>query len=105
MPTHVIVQTVSGAQVFVAATSAADTFVLVPKQSLSADADGRVDLTIATPTAGTKVTVQVQAAKAGASASCATSFTPVDLPHVSDSPGLPPIQITTQPIPPANDNT
>jgi len=54
--------------------------------------------------AAAKISIRVQTSKADASASCATSFTPVDLPHATDSPGLPPIQITTQPIPPANNN-
>lgn len=76
-----------------------------PQRAVSADADGRADVTVTSQAAGTKVNVQVQATKAGASASCSTSFTPVDLPQATDSPGLPPIQITTQPIPPANNNT
>ncbi len=104
MPTHVIVQTASGAQVSVAPTSGAAAMV-VPQRATSADADGRADLTVISPTAGAEVAVHVQATKAGATASCATSFTPVDLPQATDSPGLPPIQTTTQPIPPANNNT
>lgn len=105
MPTHVVVQTASGAQVSVVATSAADASALMPKQTLRADVDGRVDLTIAAPVAGTgpfKVAVRVNASKAGATALCATTFTSVDLPQPTGSPGLPPIQVTTQPIPPAN---
>lgn len=104
MPTHVIVQTVSGAQVSVSSSSVAAAMV-VPQRAVNADGDGRADLTVTPQTAGAKVHVQVHATKSGASASCATSFTPVDLPQGSGSPGLPPIQITTQPIPPANNNT
>lgn len=103
MPTHVIVQTVSGAQVSLGASSNAAAMV-APQRAVNADADGRADVTVTSQAAGTKVSVQVQATKAGASASCSTSFTPVDLPQATDSPGLPPIQITTQPIPPADDN-
>jgi len=101
----VIVQTVSGAQVSLAASGAAAAAMVMPQRAVSADGDGRADLTVTPQTAGRKVDVRVQASKAGASASCTTSFTPVDLPQGTDSPGLPPIQITTQPIPPANANT
>jgi hypothetical protein len=103
MPTHVMVQTARGAQVLVTATSAADRIVATP--ALNADADGRANLTITAPAAGEKVALQVQATKAGAVARCAASFTPVELPQATDSPGLPPIQITTQPRPPAGADT
>ena len=101
-----IVQTVSGAQVSLAASSGAAAAALVmPQRAVNADGDGRADLTVTPQTAGARVHVQVQATKSGTSASCVTSFTPVDLPQGTDSPGLPPIQITTQPIPPANTNS
>jgi hypothetical protein len=93
----VIVQTASGAQVSLATSSA----TLVPQRAVDADRDGRASLAVTAQAAGVKVAVDVRATKAGAVARCATSFTPVDLPQTTDSPGLPPIQVTTQPLPPA----
>jgi hypothetical protein len=79
--------------------------MLVPQHAVSAGSDGRADLTVTAQAAGAKVAVDVRATKAGATARCATSFTPVDLPQPTDSPGLPPIQVTTQPLPPAGADT
>jgi hypothetical protein len=79
--------------------------MLAQQHTVSAGSDGRADLTVVARAAGSKVAVDVRATKAGAVARCATSFTPVDLPQVTDSPGLPPIQVTTQPLPPAGADT
>jgi hypothetical protein len=96
MPTHVIVQTVSNAQVAVvmSGTSTASSGKAV------ADTQGRADVVVNPQSAGA-LPVKVTVTKGGLSASCRTTVTPVALPTPTDTPGLPPIQITTQPLPPA----
>ena len=97
MPTHVIIQTVSDAQVSV---------VMAGKSTASygkavADAQGRADVMVRPQSAGA-LPVRVTVTKSGLTASCGTTVRPVALPTATDTPGLPPIQVTTQPLPPTN---
>jgi hypothetical protein len=101
MQTHVMVQTASQAKVDVVARSKMAT----ASRTITADADGHADVVVAVAAPESPVTVEVTVDKSGRTASCATVFTPVALPTPTATPGLPPIQVTTQPIPPANAST
>jgi hypothetical protein len=98
----VLVNTVANATV----SAAAHYRTTTTARAAAADATGHaaVRFNISTATVGFTVVVHVTVGVGGHDSSCETSFTPVAVPASAapSTPGLPPIQVTTNPVPPLN---
>jgi hypothetical protein len=98
----VLVSTVANATV----SAAAHYKTTTTAHAAAADATGHaaVRFNISTATVGFTVVVRVTVGVGGQDSSCETSFTPVAVPASAapSTPGLPPIQVTTNPVPPLN---
>jgi hypothetical protein len=96
----VLVDTVANATV----SAAAHYKTTTTAHAAAADATGHaaVRFNISTATVGFTVVVHVMVGAGGQDSSCDTSFTPVAIPASAapSTPGLPPIQVTPNPVPP-----